>query len=154
LRRPASSGAAGRAPGFAYWRSAREPGGEPDDGWTAANVAGTGLFGLALFVVLIRVELRSAAPMLNLRLLTDRLFRSANGVVFYFSAGYTGLVFLLPLYPQQLRGFSAFESGLTTFPQAIGVMLCLPFASRLWLYPRVGRGACCWRSPAWGPRQR
>jgi MFS family permease len=47
-----------------------------------------------------------------------------------------GVLFLLPLYLQQLRGLSALESGLTTFPQALGMLIMVSVTSRL--YPRVG----------------
>jgi MFS family permease len=47
-----------------------------------------------------------------------------------------GLVFLLPLFLQELRGLSALESGLTTFPQAIGMMVMARFVGRL--YPQTG----------------
>jgi MFS family permease len=46
------------------------------------------------------------------------------------------VLFLLPLFLQGLGGLSAFQSGLTTFPQAIGVMISSQIAGRL--YHRVG----------------
>src|SRR5262245_5557288 len=45
----------------------------PGDGWTAPNVLGTGIAGIALFLVLVLVELRTAEPMLDLRLYADRM---------------------------------------------------------------------------------
>jgi MFS family permease len=54
---------------------------------------------------------------------------TAFGVLF-------GVLFLLPLFLQQLRGLSALEAGLTTFPQAIGLILMAQVTSRL--YPIVG----------------
>ena len=42
----------------------------------------------------------------------------------------------MPLYLQLLRGQDAFHSGLTTFPQAIGVLIASQVAGRL--YSRVG----------------
>jgi MFS family permease len=54
---------------------------------------------------------------------------SAFGVLF-------GVLFLLPLFLQQLRGLSAFDAGLTTFPQAIGMVLMVQVTSRL--YPHLG----------------
>jgi MFS family permease len=40
------------------------------------------------------------------------------------------------LFLQELLGLSALESGLTTFPQALGMLLMVPVTGRL--YPRVG----------------
>ncbi len=42
----------------------------------------------------------------------------------------------MPLYLQALRGFTPLESGLTTFPQAIGVIVSSQLVGRL--YHRVG----------------
>ena len=47
-----------------------------------------------------------------------------------------GMLFILPLFLQQLRGLSAFESGLTTFPQPVGQILMVQFTSRM--YHRLG----------------
>jgi hypothetical protein len=51
-------------------------------------------------------------------------------------AGRFDVLFLLPLFLQELRGISALKSGLTTFPRALGMLLMVPLSSRL--YPRVG----------------
>jgi MFS family permease len=82
------------------------------------------------------IELGRPDPLLHLRLFSDRMFR--NGILSMFSAFGVlfGVLFLLPLFLQQLRGLSAFEAGLTTFPQAIGMVLMVQVSSRL--YPRVG----------------
>src|SRR4051794_33193642 len=47
-----------------------------------------------------------------------------------------GMLFILPLFLQQVRGLSAFESGLTTFPQPVGQILMVQFTSRM--YHRLG----------------
>ena len=87
-----------------------------------------------MFVV---VELRTARPMVDLRLLSGRLFRSTNCVMFLAAAAFLGMLYLIPLYFQDARGLSALQSGLSTFPEAFGVMIGAQFASRL-IYPRIG----------------
>jgi EmrB/QacA subfamily drug resistance transporter len=108
----------------------------PTDGWTSGTVLFFGLGGIALLVALVAVELRMREPILNLRLFSDRMFRSSNIVSFMSFGGLMGLLFLLPLFLQQLRGLSATESGLITFASALGVMIMGPIASKL--YPVVG----------------
>jgi EmrB/QacA subfamily drug resistance transporter len=108
----------------------------PHDGWTSGTVLITGVGGLVLLIALVVVELRVKEPILHLKLFGDRMFRSANIVSFMSNGGMMGLLFLLPLFLQQLRGLSATESGLTTFAQAAGVIAMAPVASRL--YPKVG----------------
>jgi MFS family permease len=75
--------------------------------------------------------------MVDLRFLSARLFRSASGVLFLSMGGFLGTLYLVPLYFQDARGLSALQSGLSTFPEAFGVMIGAQFASRL-IYPRLG----------------
>src|ERR1051325_8842788 len=74
--------------------------------------------------------------MLDLRLYTSKLFRTANLTGAMFMSTQFGMLFILPLFLQQLRGLSAFESGLTTFPQPVGQIIMVQFTSRL--YHRLG----------------
>jgi EmrB/QacA subfamily drug resistance transporter len=108
----------------------------PSHGWGSTPVVVTGIGGILCFAAMVLTELRVSEPMLDLRLFGDRMFRSSSMALFLAAAGLLGLLFLLPLYLQQLRGFSAFEAGLTTFPQAIGMGIFLQLTSRL--YPKVG----------------
>jgi MFS family permease len=64
------------------------------------------------------------------------LFRTANIVNFLVMGGMLGVIFLLPLFLQQLRGLSATRSGLTTFTQALGMIAMARFSSRI--YPVIG----------------
>ena len=109
----------------------------PLHGWSSTEVVATCLAGLVLLAGLVVVELRTARPMVDLRLLSGRLFRSTNIVMFLVAAAFLGMLYLVPLYFQDARGMSALQSGLSTFPEAFGVMLGAQFASRL-IYPRVG----------------
>lgn len=108
----------------------------PTKGWTSTEVLSTGILGVLAFVVLVVVELRIPDPMLDLRLFGDRMFRQANIATMALSGSLLGLLFLLPMFLQSLRGLSAQQSGLATFPQALGVMTMARVAGNL--YPKVG----------------
>jgi EmrB/QacA subfamily drug resistance transporter len=95
-----------------------------------------GLIGLSTLVAFIAVELRTSQPMIELRLLRDPLFRLGNAVQFFGFGAQFGTLFLLPLLLQAERGLTPLQSGLTTFPQAIGVMTMAPVAGRI--YGRIG----------------
>jgi EmrB/QacA subfamily drug resistance transporter len=107
-----------------------------DDGWTSPNVLITGLGGVVCFGLLVVVERRTAAPILDLGLYARRLFRIANLTGLGFFGAMFSLIFLLPLYLQQMRGLPAMESGLITMPQPIGQILMVQFTSRM--YSRLG----------------
>ncbi|HBB86180.1 MAG TPA: MFS transporter [Blastocatellia bacterium] len=108
----------------------------PAHGWTSTAVVVSGLLGIVLIGLLVVLELWRPDPMLRLRLFGDRMFRYANLSMFMVYALLLGVLFLLPLFLQELRGLSALKSGLTTFPQALGMLLMVPVTGRL--YPRVG----------------
>lgn len=105
-------------------------------GWTSPVVASTGIAGLVLLAAFVMVELRVAHPMVQLRLLSNRLFLAINRVSIFGSAGFLGALFLLPLFLQEARGESALTAGLTTMPEAIGVVVSTQIVARI--YPRIG----------------
>ncbi len=102
------------------------------------TVIAFGSAGLLLLAAFTLVELRTAEPMIDMRLFQNRLFAMANAVQLIAFAGLTGGLFVLPLMLQSpaTMGLGAFDSGLTTFPQAIGIVMMVQISSRM--YPRVG----------------
>ncbi|EGO63955.1 MDR family MFS transporter [Acetonema longum] len=121
-------------PGFSLLMYALMQG--PAQGWRSPVILGTGFCGLILVCLLVLVELRVKAPMLDLRLLSGRQYRTISVISLLNAAGLTGLLFIFPLMYQNVLKASALESGLTTFPEALGMML----ASRVmpWSYERLG----------------
>jgi EmrB/QacA subfamily drug resistance transporter len=109
----------------------------PVKGWHSSDVLTTIAVGAVLLAAMVIVELRTAEPMVNLRLLGNRLFRSSNGVMVLGSIAFLGTLYAISLYYQDGRGLSALGSGLSTFPEALGVMGGAQLATR-WLYPMLG----------------
>jgi EmrB/QacA subfamily drug resistance transporter len=109
----------------------------PNRGWHTPEVLATIGAGLVLLAIMVVVELRTSEPIIDLRLLMNRLFRASNGVMVLASVAFLGTLYAISLYYQDGRGLSALGSGLSTFPEAFGVMVGAQLASR-WLYPRLG----------------
>ena len=109
----------------------------PFRGWADTLILATIFAGAALLAALVAVELRITHPMIDIRLFKDRLFRSSCIVLGLGSAAFLGLLFLVALFFQDGLGLSALQSGLSTFPEALGVMLGAQAVTRL-LYPVVG----------------
>lgn len=109
----------------------------PENGWTSTAVAVPALVGAVALVALVIVELRLELPMLKLRLFSDRLFRSVNVAASMVYAGFFGWIFVLPLYLQTLRGFSATTSGLAQAPQAVAIFIVSNLLGKR-LYRAVG----------------
>lgn len=109
----------------------------PVKGWHQGDVIVTCAIGAVLLSGLVASELRKSQPLIAMRLFSDRLFRSANVVMFLGAAGFLGVLYLVALFFQYGLGMTALESGLSTFPEALGVMLGSQVVTR-WLYPGLG----------------
>ncbi|MFF0250724.1 MFS transporter [Streptosporangium sandarakinum] len=106
------------------------------EGWGTAPVLVPLAAGLALAAVFVVIELARSEPMIDLRLLKDRLFRTGNLLMLPASGALMGVLFLVPLLLQYQMGVDATDSGLVTMFQELGMMAFLPLAGRL--YPRIG----------------
>jgi EmrB/QacA subfamily drug resistance transporter len=97
---------------------------EPHHGWGSPVIAlplAAGAFALAAFFL---YERRAAQPMLELALFGRRNFAIGNIETLTMYAGLAILFFFLVIYLQQVAGYSALDSGLTTLPVTL-VMFAL-----------------------------
>jgi EmrB/QacA subfamily drug resistance transporter len=105
--------------------------------WSDPLVIASIAIGAVLLIVMVVVETAITEPLIDLRLFGDRLFRSSTAVLNLASIAFLGVLFLVALFFQDGLGLSALQSGLSTFPEAIGVMLGAQIVTRL-LYPTLG----------------
>ena len=110
-----------------------------EEGWLSGRVVAAFLVAVSALGTLVWWSRKATMPMLDLGLLKERLFRTTNAVSFVSTMAFLGIVFLLPQFLQRVAGFSASESGLATFPQALGVIVMSRFAGKFY--------------PKWGPRR-
>src|SRR5712692_4944666 len=96
-------------------------------GWNSLVVLVTLIGGLCLLALFVVVELRTAyrgkQPLIELRLFANGPFLSSNIANALIAFSFFGGLILLPLYLQNLRGLSAFQSGLFTLPLAFAAVL-------------------------------
>ncbi|MGS0530577.1 MDR family MFS transporter [Bacillus mycoides] len=122
------------APGFAMLIYALSQG--PSKGWVSPEIISIGIAGIVLLTLFIIVELKVKQPMLDLHLLKEPVFRKMSLISLFSSAGLLGMLFIFPLMYQNVIGVSALESGLTTFPEAIGLMISSQIIP--WSYKKLG----------------
>src|SRR6266705_3040120 len=91
------------------------------------------LRGLLLFIPL---ELRTARPLLDVRLFQRRNFLVGNLIGWVAVVSLFGFTFLLPQYLQVLRGLSSYQAGLLLAPQGLAAMVGTIVVGLL--YSRVG----------------
>jgi EmrB/QacA subfamily drug resistance transporter len=87
--------------------------------------------GIVLGVVFFWHALRVPRPLLDVRLYSNRVFAGASFTTFGVGAALFGAMILVPLYYQEVRGFSVIDTGLLNGPQGIGALVAMPIAGRL-----------------------
>jgi EmrB/QacA subfamily drug resistance transporter len=111
---------------------------QPRLGWDHPAVPGAIAAGVACLVAFVVYEMRTASPMLPLRLFASRNFAVTNLETLAVYGALSAWGFFLALFLQQRAGYSPLEAGLATLPVTIALFL---------LSRRVGR----W-SMRFGPR--
>ncbi|WP_316784265.1 DHA2 family efflux MFS transporter permease subunit [Streptomyces sasae] len=94
------------------------------------------IVGLVLGVVLfagyaVHALRTDKTPLLDLRLFASKGFSASVTTMFLLGGGLFSLLFLLPLYYQQVRGHSVLESGLLLAPLGFGTLIGMPVAGNL-----------------------
>ncbi|GAA2439369.1 DHA2 family efflux MFS transporter permease subunit [Streptomyces mauvecolor] len=106
------------------------------DGWTSATVL-TGLIaGSALLAGFVVHGMRSANPMLPMRLFRSRAFSAINAASLLMFVGMFGSIFLLSQFLQNVIGYSPTEAGLRMLPWTGMPMIAAPIAG--FLSDRIG----------------
>lgn len=105
------------------------------DGWGSSTVVGFLTVGIILLIAFVILETRIAKnggqPLLDLRVFGIRTFTTSNiASILVIFALYGGL-FIVPVYLQNLRGLSAYQSGLLLLPQAFASMFAIVIGGRL-----------------------
>ncbi|GAB2583142.1 MFS transporter [Dyella jejuensis] len=103
----------------------------PRIGWTSGLAVSLFAATAASVAALLIYEPRLAEPLLDLHFFRSVPFSSATLIAICAFAAFSGFLFLNTLYLQQVRGLSAFETGLCTLPMALMAMLCGPFSGHL-----------------------
>lgn len=104
---------------------------QPDVGWGDPSVWAVGLAGLALLVLFVWHERRTAAPMLPPELFARRNFTFGNLQTFAMYGGLGAMFFFLTLFLQQVAGYDALEAGLATIPTTLVMFALSKRAGRL-----------------------
>jgi EmrB/QacA subfamily drug resistance transporter len=99
---------------------------QPDYGWGDPLVFVPLIAGVACFATFVVHEMRAEHPMVDLSLFRIRNFAVANVTTLVVYAGLFGGSFYIPLFLQQVAGYTPFESGLATTPISVSLFLLSP----------------------------
>lgn len=100
-------------------------------GWGSTEIVTMFIVGTVFIIFFIIRELRMKAPMLNLEVLKYPTYTLTTIINMIVMMSLYGGMILLPLYLQNLRGFSALDSGLLLLPGALVMGALGPVAGKL-----------------------
>jgi MFS transporter, DHA2 family, multidrug resistance protein len=106
--------------------------GEHNDWFESAAITtgfAVAVVAIALFVIR---ELTCEVPAVNIRLFKDPVFLSGTLIGSLMFALLMATMFLLPLFMQQLLGFTATEAGLALMPRVFVMMVAAPIVGRIY----------------------
>ncbi|MDG4665671.1 MFS transporter [Mycobacterium sp. 236(2023)] len=100
-------------------------------GWTDPRVLGLGVAAVLSFALFLRYESRRTDPFVDLRFFRSIPFTTATVSAVSAFAAWSAFLFMMSLYLQFERGFSAMYTGLIYLPIAIGALVFSPLSGRL-----------------------
>lgn len=115
-----------------------------DWGWASAATLGSFATAVVATVLFVIVERRVSAPLVDLKLLRNRVLIGATLAILIVAGTINGLMYVLSLYFQNpaALGMSALQAGLATLPAAAGMIAITPLITPLagWIGARAAVG--------------
>jgi EmrB/QacA subfamily drug resistance transporter len=104
-----------------------------DWGWGSAATLGSLALAVVACIAFVAVERHVAVPLLDLRLLRNRVLVGSTVAILICAGTINGMMYLLSLYFQDpsTLDFSPFQAGLATLPATVGLVATAPLVPRL-----------------------
>ena len=99
--------------------------------WTDINVYLPLIIGIVFLIIFVWRQLNMEEPMLNLAVFKSTVFTFATIISMIAYAGLISSELILPMYLEDVRGSSAFDTGLTLMPGAIVMGIMNPITGKL-----------------------
>ncbi|HEX7065394.1 MAG TPA: MDR family MFS transporter [Bacillales bacterium] len=107
-----------------------------NNGWGSAATIVSLAFGAIILCLFIFRQLKMKHPMLEFRVFKFGVFTLATAVGMIVFMGLIGAETLIPLYIQNMRGFSAMEAGILLLPGALVMGVMSPITGRI--FDKIG----------------
>jgi DHA2 family multidrug resistance protein len=100
--------------------------------WFGAVWVRWAVFAMAIaFAVFVYQSVWGKDPLVNLRIFKDRNFAVGCLLIFLFGIGIYSTITVLPLFYQELLGYTAFTAGLAVAPRGLGAICGMPIIGYL-----------------------
>ena len=100
-------------------------------GWLSPLIFAGGFLGVGLLVGFVYWELHNPAPMIDLRMFQDRIFRLAVATRWIGFLGTTATFFMMPIFLISFRDLNEGVAGMVLFMSALGMALAAQTSGRL-----------------------
>lgn len=105
-------------------------------GWQSTIVIGSILLGAISLTFFILRQFKLTQPILEFRVFQNRTFTLTTIIGVFVFIGLVGAQTILPIYMQNMAGFTALESGMMIFPGALLMGLMSPITGRI--FDKIG----------------
>ena len=106
--------------------------GQRDDWFQSTTITVLAAISIVALVAFTIRELTARVPAVNISLFKDEVFTAGTLVGAVMFAMLFSLTFLLPVFMQELLGFTAVQSGIALMPRALTMMVVMPIVGRIY----------------------
>jgi len=100
--------------------------GQREDWLSTSWILQLAIVSAVALIVLVIWELRTTHPIIDLRIFRVSNFAPGTTLIFTLGIALYGSLVLLPIFLQNLLGYSATQSGLAMSPGGVGTLICMP----------------------------
>ncbi len=105
--------------------------GQREDWFSSSTIVMLTIVAVVALTVFCVKEWRDARPLVDLRVFRSRAFSAGSAIGIVTGFGLFGTALVIPLFLQNVLGFTATETGMALLPGAIATAISMPIASRL-----------------------
>ena len=102
-----------------------------DKGWQSEYIRTCLILSFVGLVMFITVESSIKHPLLDLKLFLFRNYSIGVTMAIFRGVGLFGMMFLLPIFLQNLGGYTAIQAGILMMPSAVVMLVAMPLAGRM-----------------------
>ncbi|WP_028576201.1 DHA2 family efflux MFS transporter permease subunit [Desulfomicrobium escambiense] len=105
--------------------------GQGDDWFASNHIVVMSVVAAVCLISLVWWELRHPNPIVDLRIFRQRNFAAGNVVMFFGFFAFFGSIVLLPMFLQNLMGYTSYLAGLVLGPSGAIMLVLLPFVGKM-----------------------
>jgi DHA2 family multidrug resistance protein len=106
--------------------------GEKNDWFDSKLIIGLTAVAIVTLAAFVIRELTARVPAVNIALFKDKVFTSGTLIGSVMFAMLFSQTFLLPVFMQELLGFTAVQSGIALMPRSLTMMVAMPIVGRIY----------------------